>query len=293
MKRAWKIALTASLAASLSAPLVADDDQTRFERGGFLKSLDAFIAEQMAKQRAGNKLDRDAALKELQLSLRDKKQDDDSFFRLSDSRNLPVYQPGSLSEKPDLSSLLAPTGQLRGAYGINQSGANSRLDLSFGRNKNDANSRGFEVSFESAYRYSVDALPATSDFSDLSTANREYNLGVTLGYSGFGIDASMTREKSVFKPELSGFDVGFSYRSTTWAARLSMSEYQAGADLFGIENDVRSIISVELGASYRLTERIGFKGGVRYYDYGDQWVVVDPEAGENSQMIFLGGQLKF
>jgi len=293
MKRAWKISVAALVATGLSAPLVADDDKTRFESSGFLKSLDAFIAEQMAKQRTDSTIDRDAALKELELSLRDRKPGDDGFFRLSDSRNLQNYRAGQLTENPNFTSLLAPTGQLKSAYSQNTSSGSSRFDLSFGGDKNNAEDRGFEISLQSGFRYSADGLPTTSDFADLATANREYNVGVTLGYSGFGVDASLVRQTSIFQPETSGFDVGFSYRSTSWAARLSMSEYQEGADLFGIENDVRSIVSVELGASYRLTDSIGFKGGVRYYDYGDQWVVVDPEAGENSQMIFLGGQLKF
>jgi len=293
MKQAWKIGVLALVATSLSAPLLADDDKTRFGSNGFLKSLDAFVAEQMAKKRIADNLGNAASLKELELSLRSQNSKNDNFFQLSDSRHLKAYRADTLSDRPTFSSLLAPTGTLRSAYGLKSSGGNGRLDLSFGGDKRDSEDRGFEISLESAYRFTIDGLPATSAFADTGAANREYNVGVTLGYSGFGVDASMTRQTNVFKRDLSGFDVGFSYRSKSWAARLSMGEYREGADLFGIENDVRNIISVELGASYRLTETIGFKGGVRYYDYGDQWVVVDPEVGENSQMIFLGGQLKF
>lgn len=247
----------------------------------------------MAKQRDANAGDSTSALKELELSLRDKKSGEDNFFRLSDSRRLRDSDTEGLSARPDFSSLLAPTGQLRGAYGLDTTAASGRLALSFGGDENDTQDRGFEISLESGYRFTEDGLPTSAAFAEFGRADREYNVGVTLGYSGFGVDASMTRQTSVFQRDLSGFDVGFSYRSKSWAARLSMSEYQEGADLFGIENDVRNIVSVELGASYRLTEAIGFKGGVRYYDYGDQWVVVDPDAGENAQMIFLGGQLKF
>jgi hypothetical protein len=297
MNRGWKILVSALLAAGVSAPLVADQEKTRFESSGFLKSLDAFIAEQMAKKRKDDVPDNSVALKELELSLRDKKHSDDNFFRLSDSRGIAPeslkYKNTGLSSRPDFSSLLAPTGQLKSAYGISETGGNSRLNLSFGRDKNNAESRGFEVSLESAYRFTIDGLPTSAVSADIGSANREYNVGVTLGYSGFGVDASMTRQTNVFERDLSGFAIGFSYQSKSWAARLSMSGYRQGADLFGIENDVRSIVSVELGASYRLTDSIGFKGGVRYYDYGDQWVVVDTEIGENSQMLFLGGQLKF
>ena len=293
MKHAWKICVAAIVAAGLSAPLVADDDKKRFESSGFLKSLDAFIAEQMAKKNEGNKLDKTGTLSELELSIRDKNTSEDAYFRLSDSRNIKSFDPDRLTEQPDFSFLLAPTGQIKGVYGLREEGGNSRLNLSFGADKNDAEDRGFEISLKSAYRFSTDDLPVSTAFADTGNANREYNVGVTLGYSGFGVDASMTRQTSIFQRNLSGFDVGFSYRSNSWAARLSMGEYQEGADLFGIENDVRSLISVELGGSYRLTHSLGFKGGVRYYDYGDQWVVTDPIAGGNSKMIFLGGQLTF
>jgi len=293
MKPVWKIAVSALVAASFTAPLVADDDKTRFESSGFLKSLDAFIAEQLAKKNAAIKSEKTDALRELTLSFRDNKASQDNYFALSDSRGIKGLSADTRAERPDFSFLLAPTGQLKGAYGLNEAGGKSRLDLSFGRDKNNVEDRGFEVSLQSAYRLTVDGLPASTAFADTGVANREYNVGVTLGYSGFGVDASMTRQTSVFQRDLTGFDVGFSYRSNSWAARLSMGEYQEGADLFGIENDVRSLVSVELGGSYRLTDSIGFKGGVRYYDYGDQWVVSDPVAGGNSKMIFLGGQLSF
>jgi len=292
MKHTWKISVAALVAVTLSAPSEADDDKTRFESTGFLKSLDAFIVEQMAKKSAVNNNENGHPLKELELSLRAKGGDDAEFFRLSDSHVPRPLTHQGLSARSGFSSLLAPSGYVRGAYGPDVSGSNSRLNLSFGGNKNNEADRGFEVSIESAFRLTMDGLSSTAAFADAGLADREYNVGVTLGYSGFGLDASVTRQTSVFKPEISGFDVGFSYQSASWAARLSLSEYREGADLYGIENEVRNIVSVELGASYRLTNNIGFKGGVRYFDYGDQWLM-NPEAGENSQMLFLGGQLKF
>lgn len=292
MKKACYIYLAAALAASSAATAQSDEDKTRFESSGFLQSLDAFIAEQMTKQRTSQKDLKPGSIEELELSLRDNKAGGNSMFRLSDSRNLPTSGAETLSKHPDFSSLLAPTGQVRGSYGQDLFGGNSRFGLSFGGDKTNPNDRGFEVSLQSAYRYSVQGLPALTGFADSSIADREYNLGVTLGYAGFGVDASFTRQTSLFENELQGYDVGLSYRSNSWAARLSMSGYREGADLYGIENDVRSIVSVELGASYKLSSSIGLSGGVRYYDYGDQWLQ-NPEAGEDSQMIFLGGRLDF
>lgn len=292
MKRRVHIISAVAFAAALAVPSWADDDGTRFESSGFLKSLDAFVAEQMAKQREANKVSGDQHLKELELSLRGRSDTEKSPFRLSDSPKFSKNSFNSFSDIPSFSSLLEPTGQLKAAYGFDELVANSRMDLAFGTKKENEPDKRFALSLQTGLRISNETMPAPSAFANVGLEDREYNLGVTLGYSGFGVDASLTRQTSVFMPESIGYDVGFSYQSTSFAARLSLSEYHEGADLYGIENEVRSIVSVELGASYKLTNTIGLNGGVRYYDYGDQWLV-DPEAGENSKMIFLGGQLRF
>lgn len=292
MKRGANIISAVALAVAIAVPAWADDDSARFESSGFLKSLDAFVAEQMAKQRQANKISGEQHLKELELSLRDRKDPEKSLFRLSDSPKFSKNSFNSYTEVPSFSSLLEPTGQLKAAYGFNELVANSRLDMAFGKKNVDEPSKQFALSLKSGLRITNENIPAPSAFANVGLEDREYNLGVTLGYSGFGVDASLTRQTSVFMPESIGYDVGLSYQSTSFAARLSLSEYHEGADLYGIENDVRSIVSVELGASYKLSDAIGLNGGVRYYDYGDQWLV-DPEAGENSKMIFLGGQLRF
>lgn len=292
MKRKPNIMIAAVLSACLSATSWADDDGARFESSGFLKSLDAFIAEQMAKQREASKVSGDAHLKELTLSMRDRKGAEKDFFRLSESHTAPTESDIGRLSVPDFSSLMTPTGELKATTGFDELVANNRLKLAFGAKDKRNPYKQFELSLKSGYRVSSEDIPAPTAFTNGGLEAREYNLGVTLGYSGFGVDASLTRQTSVFTPESIGFDVGFSYQTTSFAARLSLSEYHEGADLYGIENEVRSIVSVELGASYRLSNAIGLNGGVRYYDYGDQWLV-DPEAGENSKMIFLGGQLKF
>ena len=270
----------------------AEEDKTRFESSGFLQSLDNFIAEQMAKQAADNRAIKALSIGEIKLSVRGIKSPQNGSFTLSDSRNLDNAPISGLTERPDFSSLLAPTGQMRSSYGHDISAGNSTFGLSFLRNKNDPTDRGLEVSFESAYRKSVQGIQALAGFSDESTADFEYNVGLAVGYAGFGLDATVTRQTSLFENELHGFDLGFSYQSNRWAARLSLSGYREGEDLYGIENKYRSIVSVELGASYHITSSLGLRGGVRYYDYQDQWLV-NPAASDNAQMIFLGGKLDF
>lgn len=283
--------MVVAVAACFAAPVAAEDDTPRFESSGFLQSLDVFIAEQMAKQSAGPLASKPGtSLPELELSLRQSPKtetDQNSFFMLRDA-DMPEAPPldTSLSDLPDFSSLLAPTGEMRGK---DLYSANSKVNVSIGEDQ-EKGKRGLELSLESGYRLSFDGLPVGLENNDV--ANREFDLGFAARYSGFGLDAKLSQQTSIFDGDLTSFDVGLSYQANRWAARLSLSEYTEGADLYGIENEVRNMISLELGASFRLSETFGLTGGVRYYDYGDSWIV-DPETGETSQMIFLGGRLKF
>ena len=285
-----KYGLSALAIAGVSVASAADD-KTRFESTGFLQSLDVFIAEQIAKQRSGVEKSKADKLRGLDLNLADDKlKKETGFLSLSDSR--PVLKNGSsdLTDRPDFSSLLAPNGVVRGS---DLFGASTRLGVSFGGDQTGTRTnRGFEIALESQYRLSLQGLSATTGFADASGAQTQYRAGVSLGYSGFGVDASLMRQSGLFARDMAGFEAGFSYQASSWSARIAMSEYTEGTDLYGIENEARSIISYELGASYRLTDNVGFTGGVRYYDYGSNYFSA-AENGDKSQMIFLGGRLRF
>lgn len=293
MKSLLKYGLSALAIASLSVASAADD-KTRFESSGFLQSLDLFIAEQLSKQRAATDKSEAEKLRGLDLKLGSADvTTEGGFLSLNDSR--PTLNQGNrdVAGRPDFSSLLAPTGAVRGSYGQDLFGASSRLGLSFGGDDSgETGDRGFEIALESQYRMSLQGLSATSGFADTGLAETQYRAGVSFGYSGFGIDASLMRQQGLFARAMEGYEAGFSYQASTWSARIAMSEYKEGTDLYGIENEARNIISYELGASYRLTDRIGLSGGVRYYDYGAAYVA-DPEAGDKAQTIFLGGRLRF
>ena len=288
----------AALAATFATDTVVAEEKTRFESNGFLQSLDMFISEQTALSRRDLKAAGKNPNDDLKLSLRKKALDaseiESGFFYLRSARQ--AQSTGSTLSTPDFSSLLSRDGTTRGPKG-DILGTGTRLGVRFGGEPDSENiaDRGFEVAIETAYRLTQDNistfLPPVSHLnSDL--ASRQINLGLSLGYSRFIFDASLMQETSAFAENSHSYDVGFSYRSNSWAARLSMSEYKKGKDLLGIENESRNIISVELGASYKLSNRFGLKGGLRYYDYRDR-LLVNTADGENAQLIFLGGQVKF
>ena len=286
MKRAFTFTLALS-SALLAAPSVAAEEKARFESTGFLQSLDLFISRQIANLREGNQAPKTESAEDLKLSLRDAKaQKQAGFLYLNDS-SASAAGTGSGASRPDFSSLLSPAGGTYGSIERQLMGSSSLLGISFGQDPGS----GFNVGLSSEYRLSESGfIPTSGNFSDL--LNREMNVGMSVGYSGFNIDASILRRDSLLGGDGLGYDVGLSYSGDSWSARLSLSEYRKGIDLLGLENESRNIISVELGASYKLTNSLGVQGGVRVYDYG-QRVLVNPEAGERSQMVFLGGTFNF
>lgn len=293
MKPILKYGLSALAVASVSVASAADD-KPRFESSGFLQSLDAFISQQISRQSESAKTSSAEKLKGLDLSLSESKlKKETGFLALSDSRPILKNTSSDLTERPDFTSLLAPNGGVRGTYTQDLFGASSRVGLSFGGKKTgEQTSRGFEIALESQYRLSLQGLSATSGFADAGQAETHYRAGVSFGYSGFGIDASLMRQSGLFAKNMEGFEAGFSYRANSWSARIAMTEYTEGTDLYGIENEARNIISYELGGNYRLSDKVGLTGGVRYYDYGNNYFSTSKN-GDRSQMIFLGGRLRF
>lgn len=279
-----------------------------FNQRNFLKNLDRLLSEQAAVRRDLKQ----SRTGELTLKLGDKplpdirsggfrvetgqKDKDEDFLYLRDATRPKSENPVGLVVRPDFSSLLAPGGDIRSPLKTDFALTGAQIGLSLGNEiKNDGSiDPGFLIAVESAYRMSrkADTVIGFNDtFTDL--AEHAYNVGLTVGYSGFNLDASVRREWSPFETDLSGVDLGFSYQANTWSARLGWSAYRAGKDLVGFENDARDFVSVELGANLKLSDNIGLTGGVRYYEYDTSWHLIDATQGDTSQMVFVGGRLKF
>lgn len=284
---------------------IETSDVRRVSSGAYLRGLDALLAEQQALRLAKKPkaLDLTLTFSGRQLPdirtggfrvgiLDDDQKTDESFFYLRDVSQ-DTSDPMGVATKPDFSNLVAPSGQLRDT--MHQDVMSARIGLALGAGvKSDGSiDPGFLIDLESSY--TTNSGTATwADYGGLTDqiVERGYNVGVTLGYSGFNLDARLSREWSPFISERIGYDVGFSYRSNSWSARLAWSAYKAGEDLRGFDNDARQFISFELGANLKLTERLGLSGGIRHYEYGE-WRLVPGIKGEDDQMVFLGGRLKF
>ncbi|GHF15323.1 hypothetical protein GCM10017044_06830 [Kordiimonas sediminis] len=291
MKRALTALAFCVLVTSVTGTVRAEE-KTRFESTGFLQSLDLFITKQIDKLRGNNTTLKTDSEKDLKLSLRDTSDEKASgFLYLKDKSSSNSVDTVPLSERPDFSSLLSSDGSFRS--GRDLFGTQNKLGLMLGASKEGKND-GLLLGLESNYRLAQPDYSVSSAFADITSDfnTRHASVSFLVGYSGFNIDASFNRDESLFHGNGSGYDVGLSYNHNKWSARLSLSEYKRGVDLFGIENEARSIISVELGARYRLSDNLGLQGSVRVYDYS-QRMMINPGRGEFSQMILLGGRLTF
>jgi len=101
-------------------------------------------------------------------------------------------------------------------------------------------------------------------------SQRAYNLSLGLGYSGFRLGASFSRNNFLFSPDMSGFDLGFGYIGGSWSANVSVGAYNSERPLLLSQNyNIFDHISAyELGAAYRLFSNVSLTGRFTYYSYG-------------------------
>ncbi len=300
MNRSWKVSIIAVIYAlslnGFSAYASIDDDQKddskKSENSSVLATLDKMIAEIKTSPKTNKASTNEPIIESLELSLRNPEENqDDGFLYLRDKSPIATLTSKNSSERPGFSSLLSPNSSLRGST-PNIFDGSSRIGLSFGNN-DDLDHKGLELAIESAYSLSGLNPNISGHINDANNpfTDRSYNVGLSVGYSGFNLNASVIREQSLWNGGTEGFGFGFSYTGTRWAAQLSLSEYKEGIDLQGINNEVRNFVSVELGASYQLSNSLGILGGIRYFDQRNSYL--NKSDFGSARAFFLGGRLKF
>ena len=119
-----------------------------------------------------------------------------------------------------------------------------------------------------------------------------YNLSLGLGYSGFRLGASYSRNDFLNASNLSGFDLGFGYMGNSWSANVRVGEYSRDRSLLLSQDyDIFEHISAyELGAAYRLFSNVSLTGRFTYYSYG---MGSDIAPLEDVQALIFGTNLSF
>lgn len=259
-----------------------------------LRDLDLYLAQSLA--RPGNLMTGSipaTKLGDIGLTMRGGAAKDDSqFLILDDSR--PATARFSA---PQTGGLLDSSGFLRGLDNRALYNTGGQYGFSIGSEiKEDGTlDRGFEVLVQSSFQETRDSLQISPETAILLTnqlVDREYDLGLQVGYSGFNIDAHLIRRDALFTDPEQGLEAGFSYQGDSFSARLSASEFRRGLDLTSLESGAQRLISFELEASYRLTSRLGLTGGFRYSDFSDRWLLRGKMA-DDTQTFFIGGRFSF
>ena len=180
------------------------------------------------------------------------------------------YSPSLSFNMPALSSSLggsAASGNVAGALG------GSQLILSLNPSREVVTPFNPTNSFKLVLGSSFIKTPAgryANFLNDGLVTPQAYNLSLGVGYSGFQIGASYSRNDYLFSSDLTGFDLGFEYFGSSWSANVRIGEYNRNRALLLSEdyNIFDSVSAYELGAAYRLFSNVNLTGRFTYYSYG-------------------------
>lgn len=296
-----KMAIVSLFALSVIAPAAiaeSDEEKARLDSTDRIQSLDLLIAQQMANEKiktakqAKSILNSNLLPNTLSDHLSLRKQSDRNskgVFYLRDLSDGTPVEHASLGGRPNFSSLIAPVQDMFGQGSQRVVSSSSRIGVNFATPQElEDGPHGFEVALQSGYSVARNLL---MDNQDPAMMDQQFNLGLSLGYSGFNVDANIVQQTNALSSDYSGYDVGFSYRTNNFWTRLSLTQLSQEQDLFNIKPN-NNITSLELGAGYRISRRFSLTGGLRYSGY-DQKGLAEDSSTERAQMVFLGTRLDF
>lgn len=165
---------------------------------------------------------------------------------------------------------LTPSGEETSAFNRPR-----KLELRFGSSFIDKSASGYSPIFNGV------------------SSQRAYNLSLGLNYSGFNIGASISRDTTLYMPQLRGFDLGFGYSGETWSANFRVGEYSRNNEQLLIGRNFNlydNVSAYELGAAYRLFSNVNLTGRFTYYSYGLGKDVVPID---DVQSLIFGTNLSF
>ena len=122
--------------------------------------------------------------------------------------------------------------------------------------------------------------------------SRAYQLGIAFQMSGFSLGATVQRQEGgLFGARSQGIDLGFGYRSGAFETQLAVGEFTSSNR--GVDALVdRNFYRLELGAAYRISERVRLSGGIRLFDYTNSNLAA-ADLANRAGMLYLGTKLSF
>jgi hypothetical protein len=174
--------------------------------------------------------------------------------------------------------------------------ANAHISLTYGRKDEESARKALGIELSSSLRVRQMDMPGLAASPSLAEAlsRQQYNLGLNVGYLGFNLGASLRSEMGEFSDGFKGYDVGLSYRGSSWSTSFSVGEYSRRySHVFSDTEDLENTYyAFELGASYSFSRAFSLTGGFRHFEYGRS-NLLDTEAAQRSQIFYLGTRLSF
>jgi len=176
--------------------------------------------------------------------------------------------------------------------------AGQQVTFSYGAADHGHDPRALGISIGSQFLIEPSsAMSPLFDGSEFDQVNKRqvYNLSVGMGYGGFKLGASFSREKMLNDAGLKGYDIGLGYSGNKWGADVKFGGYRRAHDLLFASreefyNTYNSVYALEIGAAYQLYSNIRFTGRFTYYSYGQE---SELDKLKNSQVFFLGTNVNF
>lgn len=121
-----------------------------------------------------------------------------------------------------------------------------------------------------------------------------YNVGLSVAYRGFSVEAGYTRLDDMrLHNDSEGVDLGLSYRGKNWKTTLQVAGEHYGSEKAGSALGMDKSYSVELGGAYLLTPRLSLTGGVKYQVISPREELRIGEGDQASGSVYVGTNLKF
>lgn len=119
-----------------------------------------------------------------------------------------------------------------------------------------------------------------------------YNLGVSLGWKRFAVTSDYAKvDLGPVPGSREAADIAVSFSGKRWSTRLALAADRALGEVPHLVDSDRNV-SVDLGGSYSISNRLDVTGGVRYKMDADRLPPID-DTRRDSQAIYIGTAFRF
>jgi hypothetical protein len=184
--------------------------------------------------------------------------------------------------------------------GFTPRNVDAKLVLSYGHADRDRGSKSKSLDFTLASQVSSQGADEITGVSGLTIGEGNntpsYNVGLSVDYSGFNLDASFKQGAWSDLNYIRGLDFGLGFKANLWSTQLIFGDYSQKNSHLGraYGPSVVNFYALEFGAAYRLGSVFRLRGGVRYFNFYDR-IGADPFglSVKNKQVFYLGTDINF